>query len=94
MRVKESDRIHVMVQGLKKCNVNVTEHPDGMTISHSSVKGNVTIETHLDHRIAMSFLILGLISQKTITIDDASVIETSFPDFVLLLNKLGAKICP
>ncbi len=94
LRVKESDRIHVMVQGLKKCNVNVTEHPDGMTISHSSVKGNVTIETHLDHRIAMSFLILGLISQKTITIDDASVIETSFPDFVLLLNKLGAKICP
>ena len=93
LRVKESDRISVMVQGLEDCGVNITEHSDGMTVRNSDINGGVTIKTHLDHRIAMSFLVLGLRSAKPITIDDASVIETSFPDFANLLNGVGANIC-
>lgn len=94
LRVKESDRISVMVQGLKSCGINITEHEDGMTVEKSIIKGGVTIKTHLDHRIAMSFLILGTIAEKAITVDDGSVIETSFPNFTNLLNGIGANICP
>lgn len=93
LRVKESDRIAVMVKGLKSCGVNVEEHQDGMTVAKSIVNGTTQIETKLDHRIAMSFLILGLRAEKPITIDDGSVIETSFPGFVKIMNGLGAKIC-
>lgn len=93
LRVKESDRIAVMVAGLKACGVNVTEYDDGMTIAKSSVQGGVAVKTHLDHRIAMSFLMLGLNSENPITVDDGSVIETSFPGFVDLLNSVGANIC-
>ncbi len=94
LRVKESDRIDVMVKGLKACGVEVHEHKDGMSVKQSTVKGGATINTHLDHRIAMSFLILGLRAEKPIIIDDATVIETSFPGFGMLLNSLGASICP
>lgn len=94
LRVKESDRIAVMVKGLRSCGVEVTEHKDGMTVSHSIPKGGIPIKTHLDHRIAMSFLVLGLISETPIIIDDCSVIETSFPGFVELMNSIGANICP
>ena len=94
LRVKESDRISVMVEGLKNSGVNVTEHEDGMTVSKSTIKGGAIIKTELDHRIAMSFLILGLRSQKPVTVDDGSVIETSFPGFTELLNSIGAKLCP
>ncbi len=94
LRVKESDRISVMVKGLKSCGVNVTEHEDGMTVRNSVTKGDATIETKLDHRIAMSFLVLGLNAEKPITVDDGAVIETSFPGFVELMNSVGANICP
>ncbi len=93
LRVKESDRIAVMVQGLKSCGIDVTEHEDGMTVRQSVAIGTTPIVTHLDHRIAMSFLILGLNAEKPITVDDASVIETSFPGFANLLNSVGANIC-
>lgn len=93
LRVKESDRIDVMVRGLKACGVDVSEHDDGMTVRTSKIKGNITVKTHLDHRIAMSFLILGLISEQPISVDDGSVIETSFPGFLKLLNSLGANLC-
>lgn len=93
LRVKESDRISVMVTGLKACSVNVKEHADGMTVSKSDVKGGAVITTHLDHRIAMSFLVLGMIAEKPITADDGSVIETSFPGFKDIMNNLGANIC-
>lgn len=94
LRVKESDRISVMVDGLQACGVNVIEHDDGMTVSNSAVGGGALVKTHLDHRIAMSFLVLGLNAEKTITVDDGTVIETSFPGFSKLMNSLGAKICP
>ncbi len=93
LRVKESDRIAVMVQGLKSCGIDVTEHEDGMTVRHSVANGTTPIVTHLDHRIAMSFLILGLCAESPIIVDDASVIETSFPGFGDLLNSVGANIC-
>lgn len=93
LRVKESDRIAVMVQGLKSCGVDVVEHADGMTVKKSVVKGSGPIATHLDHRIAMSFLVLGLASEKPVTVDDGSVIETSFPGFEALMNSVGANIC-
>ncbi|HPF46859.1 MAG: 3-phosphoshikimate 1-carboxyvinyltransferase [Alphaproteobacteria bacterium] len=92
LRVKESDRIAIMVKGLKSCGVDVEEHDDGMTVSHSIVKGTIPIKTSLDHRIAMSFLVLGLCAENQVTIDDGSVIETSFPGFVDLLNSVGANI--
>jgi 3-phosphoshikimate 1-carboxyvinyltransferase len=82
-----------MVKGLNECGVNVIEHDDGMTVSKSDVEGGAIIKTHLDHRIAMSFLVLGMISEKPITADDGSVIETSFPGFTNIMNNLGANIC-
>ena len=95
LRVKESDRIAVMVTGLKACGVQVEEHEDGMTVSGNPdrpVIGGACVETHLDHRIAMSFLMLGLISDAPIDVDDGSVINTSFPNFVTLMNGLGTNI--
>lgn len=94
LRVKESDRIAIMVKGLKSCGVDVEEHDDGMTVSNSIVRGTIPIKTSLDHRIAMSFLVLGLCAENQVTIDDGSVIETSFPGFVDLMNSVGANIHP
>ncbi len=93
LRVKESDRLAVMAKGLAACGVTVTEKPDGMTVSGATIiNGGATIATHLDHRIAMSFLVLGLRAKQAITIDDGAPINTSFPGFTNLMNSLGAKI--
>ncbi|MCF8473244.1 MAG: 3-phosphoshikimate 1-carboxyvinyltransferase [Emcibacter sp.] len=93
LRVKESDRISVMVAGLKASGILVVEHQDGMTVTGQTyISGGARIKTHLDHRIAMSFLTLGLATDKATEIDDGSVIETSFPGFQKLMNGLGAKI--
>ncbi|MFC7048482.1 3-phosphoshikimate 1-carboxyvinyltransferase [Emcibacter nanhaiensis] len=96
LRVKESDRIAIMVKGLRACGIDVEEFDDGMAITGSREKpaGGAVIETHLDHRIAMSFLTLGLQSEQPVTVDDGSVIETSFPIFRELMNGLGANIHP
>ncbi|MEM9782421.1 MAG: 3-phosphoshikimate 1-carboxyvinyltransferase [Pseudomonadota bacterium] len=95
MRVKESDRIAAVVAGLRASGVSVTEHEDGMTVhgrGPEGVPGGATVRTHLDHRIAMSFLCLGLGARASITIDDAATIATSFPDFLALMERLGARI--
>ncbi len=93
LRVKESDRIAAMVSGLVACGVPVIEHEDGMTISGKrAITGGAEIKTHLDHRIAMSFLILGMATEKPVTVDDGTVIETSFPGFRNLINSLGGNI--
>jgi 3-phosphoshikimate 1-carboxyvinyltransferase len=103
LRVKESDRIAAMATGLAANGVNVSELEDGMVINgsggaklgasnSSGVKGGALVETFLDHRIAMSFLILGLASDEPVTIDDGAPINTSFPGFVDLLKNLGATI--
>ncbi|WP_417316979.1 3-phosphoshikimate 1-carboxyvinyltransferase [Emcibacter sp.] len=94
LRVKESDRISIMVKGLRACGIEVEEFDDGMAVTGNGdkPKGGALVETHLDHRIAMSFLTLGMQSEKPVTVDDGSVIETSFPIFRSLMNGLGASI--
>ena len=96
LRVKESDRLLVMAQGLKACGVKLEMGEDSLTIHGTGKppKGGAKIATQLDHRIAMSFLVLGSVSNEPITIDDASPINTSFPNFVKLMNDLGTEIAP
>jgi 3-phosphoshikimate 1-carboxyvinyltransferase len=95
LRVKESDRIDAMARGLEACGVTVEEGEDFLIVhgrGPGSVAGGATVESRLDHRIAMSFLCLGLAANAAITVDDSSPISTSFPDFVDLMRGLGATI--
>lgn len=93
LRVKESDRLSQMAEGLSLLGVDVTEKEDGLIISGSGGpipggKKKTAIETALDHRIAMSFAIAGLITRTGVAIDDMSPTETSFPGFANLLATL------
>ena len=92
LRVKESDRIDAMARGLEACGVRVEETEDSFTVHGMAgeVPGGATVGTRLDHRIAMSFFCLGMATQKPVRIDDATVVETSFPNFLPLMEKLGA----
>ena len=93
LRVKESDRIAAMATGLKACGVEVAETEDTLTVhgrGAGGVPGGATVATHLDHRIAMSFACLGLAARAPVTLDDAGPIATSFPDFIPLMDRLGA----
>jgi 3-phosphoshikimate 1-carboxyvinyltransferase len=92
LKVKESDRLTAMAKGLAACGVLATAGADSLIVRGGPVKGGVTIPVQLDHRIAMSFLILAMIAEQEIAIDDASAIATSFPDFIGLMNSLGADI--
>jgi 3-phosphoshikimate 1-carboxyvinyltransferase len=92
LRVKESDRITAMCQGLQAIGAIVTEEHDGVIVEHSQLTGQATIKTMMDHRIAMSFLIAGTVAQNPIAIDNGSFIETSFPNFIPLMNKIGCQI--
>ena len=93
LRVKESDRIAVMAAGLTVCGVKVDELPDGLIVhgtGGAAVLGGATVAARLDHRIAMSFAVLGLRAGAAVTVDDARPIATSFPGFVELMQSLGA----
>lgn len=93
LRVKESDRIATMAQGLRAIGVTVEELEDGIIIEGSGgalLRGGGPIATKLDHRIAMSFAVAGLISKDGVTIDDMRPVATSFPTFLPLLQSLGA----
>jgi 3-phosphoshikimate 1-carboxyvinyltransferase len=93
LRVKESDRLTSMAKGLASVGVKVMETVDSLMIQGTgSVRGGANIETALDHRIAMAFLVLGMASKKPIKIDDGATIDTSFPGFIALMNGLGANI--
>ena len=84
-----------MAQGLAACGVDVTEGEDSLTVQGgkgAKPAGGVTIAVKLDHRIGMSFLVLGLASRKPVGIDDGAAIDTSFPGFAGLMNRLGAAI--
>ena len=96
LRVKESDRLHMMAKGLSACGVKLEEGEDSLTIfgTGQGPHGGAFIETALDHRIAMSFLILGMGTQKPVTIDDASPILTSFPNFIPMMTMLGSNFSP
>ncbi len=94
LRVKESDRLLMMYEGLKACNVNVEMTEDSMTIHGNGQppKGGAEVKTALDHRIAMSFMVLGSVTKEPVTIDDGDPIKTSFPTFIDLMNDLGTAI--
>lgn len=83
LRVKESDRLRAIAQNLQACQVEVQAQDDSLTIFGQGTPpiGGAMIKTFFDHRIAMSFIILGMVSQQPITIDDTSMIKTSFPNF-------------
>ena len=93
LRVKESDRIDAMARGLEACGVKVEEDQDTLIVhglGAGGMPGGATAKTHIDHRIAMSFLIAGMAAKKPVSIDDASPIVTSFPIFEGLMTGLGA----
>jgi 3-phosphoshikimate 1-carboxyvinyltransferase len=97
MRVKESDRIALMAQGLAACGVGVEEGADSLTVvgavrANHGVEGGARVATHGDHRIAMSHLILGLASDRPVAVDEPGMIATSFPGFLPLMRALGAEI--
>jgi len=95
LRVKESDRIDAMAQGLRAAGVTVEEGEDWWIVEgrgHGGVPGGVTVQSRLDHRIAMSFLVLGLAARDAVRVDDAAPIATSFPVFERLMADLGAQI--
>ena len=94
LRVKESDRLGGMARGLAACGVDVEEGEDYLVIHGTGTPpaGGATITTELDHRMAMSFLVLGGVSKAPVTVDDGSPIETSFPGFTALMNGLGCNI--
>jgi 3-phosphoshikimate 1-carboxyvinyltransferase len=93
LRVKESDRLKMVADGLAACGVRVEMGEDSLTIHGpgNPPPGGVTVETALDHRIAMSFLCLGLAAENPVTIDDLSPVMTSFPDFMDVMAGLGAR---
>ncbi|TNE67971.1 MAG: 3-phosphoshikimate 1-carboxyvinyltransferase [Alphaproteobacteria bacterium] len=92
LRVKESDRLAVMAAGLRANGIKLEELEDGLVIEGcgGKVPGGGMVETHLDHRIAMSFSVLGQMAATPVVIDDASPIQTSFPVFIDLMQSLGA----
>ena len=94
LRVKESDRLQAIAEGLRASGVTVAESDDALVI-HGAGRppaGGATVSVRMDHRIAMAFLVLGCGSEAPLTIDDADSIGTSFPGFVDLMNGIGARI--
>jgi 3-phosphoshikimate 1-carboxyvinyltransferase len=93
LRVKESDRIDAMARGLESCGVAVEEAEDMLAVhgrGADGVPGGAVVASRLDHRIAMSFLVLGMAARAAVTVDDATPIATSFPGFAGLMRGLGA----
>jgi 3-phosphoshikimate 1-carboxyvinyltransferase len=95
LKVKESDRLAAMAAGLAANGVSVTLGEDWLEVTGrpgGAGLGGGLVETHLDHRIAMAFLIMGLAAEHAVTVDDGRMIATSFPGFTSLLAGLGADI--
>jgi len=95
LRVKESDRLAAMARGLKACGVSVEELDDGLIVEGmgpGGMPGGGTIQTEMDHRIAMSFLVAGMAAKRAVRVDDSAFIATSFPGFAELMTGLGARL--
>jgi 3-phosphoshikimate 1-carboxyvinyltransferase len=91
LKVKESDRLAATAAGLEANGVRATVDGDTLIVHGTGlVRGGGTVATHLDHRIAMAFLIMGLASEKPVMVDDTAMIATSFPSFRDLMERLGA----
>jgi 3-phosphoshikimate 1-carboxyvinyltransferase len=99
LKVKESDRLAAVAAGLAANGVDVRVEGDDLIVmgrggQAGGVPGGGCVATHLDHRIAMAFLVMGLGAERPVTVDDSTMIATSFPDFVPLMTRLGADIAP
>ena len=96
LRFKETDRIHAMSEGLRSAGIETKEKKDSLVIKGKgpdyAVNGSITIKSRLDHRIAMSFLCLGLITENPIKVVDTDTIKSSFPSFFEIMNEIGAKL--
>ena len=94
LRVKESDRLSGIAEGLAACGVKVAIVGDDLVVEGDGrpPRGGAAIRARLDHRIAMAFLVLGLAAKEPVAVDDASPIATSFPNFLELMRGLGAQI--
>ena len=92
LRVKESDRLAAVAAGLAAAGVAHEISGDDLSVEGGAPEGGGLVATHLDHRIAMSFLVMGMASRKPMSVDDASMIATSFPNFRALMEGLGAKL--
>jgi 3-phosphoshikimate 1-carboxyvinyltransferase len=92
LRVKESDRLAAIANGLKACGLSISETEDSLSVDGrgADVPGGARVATHLDHRIAMSFLTMGLASRDAVSVDDTTMIATSFPEFEALMRNMGA----
>jgi 3-phosphoshikimate 1-carboxyvinyltransferase len=94
LRVKESDRLAAVADGLAAGGVTCRIEGDDLIVTGdgSAPRGGGMAATHLDHRIAMSFLVMGLAAREGMRVDDGAMIATSFPDFIPLMQRLGANI--
>jgi 3-phosphoshikimate 1-carboxyvinyltransferase len=97
LRVKESDRLAAVAAGLEACGVTIRMGEDWLEVDGCAgpppgLDAGAAITTHMDHRIAMSFLVLGLAARRPVTVDDGEFIETSFPGFADFMRALGADI--
>ena len=93
LRVKESDRLEAVARGLKLNGVPYTIEGDDLLVEgmgQDGVPGGGLVSTHMDHRIAMSFLTMGMAAQNPVTVDDVTMIATSFPEYEDLMRDLGA----
>jgi 3-phosphoshikimate 1-carboxyvinyltransferase len=99
LKVKESDRLAATAAGLEANGIRTSVTGDSLLVAGRKssygdpvgVPGGGTVETHLDHRMAMAFLVMGLASTSPVTVDDAGIIATSFPEFRSLMQGLGAQ---
>jgi len=93
LRVKESDRLAAIAAGVSASGVSVEEGDETLIVEGTQkISGGCTVATHMDHRIAMAFLILGLVADQPVAIDDDGMIATSFPGFADLMTSLGATV--
>jgi len=90
LKVKESNRLKAIYDGLVSCGVKAVMGVDYLIVTGGEVKGGAEIQTHMDHRIAMSFLIMSMASNEPVSVDDILSINTSFPEFINLCKELGA----
>jgi len=91
LRVKESDRLAATIAGLTACGVTAWAEGDTLVVRGTDrIPGGGTVETHMDHRIAMAFAVLGLVAEEPVRIDDTAMIDTSFPAFADKMRALGA----
>jgi 3-phosphoshikimate 1-carboxyvinyltransferase len=94
LRVKESDRLAAVEAGLRANGVVCAIEGDDLVVEGRGGRaaGGGVVKTHMDHRIAMAFLVMGLAADKPVAIDDATFIATSFPGFVAMMQGLGAEL--